>query len=296
VSRRDEILSQVTTVPSLPAVVCRLQEYLDDPEVNFGQLARVIECDPGLTANVLQLANSAYFGWQGGIGSVRDAISRLGTRRIFQMVLCMSVAPLVRRPIRGYDLDANQLWEHSMAVAICAEKIAGGRRPTCQPNAFTAGLLHDVGKVLLGTFVEVDDQPIKELVELDRLTFNEAERMVLGVDHAEVGAHLLERWNLPPEVSGSARWHHEPSRAGADQQNMVDLVHVADVICLNCGWGLGSDGLQYRLDEEAARRLGLKSQDAEAAASLVITGLEELLQIFTPDKKGERNGVQHPAR
>ncbi len=295
-SRRDEILSQVTSVPSLPAVVCRLQEYLDDPEVNFNQLARVIECDPGLTANVLQLANSAYFGWQGGIGSVRDAISRLGTKRIFQMVLCMSVAPLVRKPIRGYDLDAGQLWEHSVAVAICAEKIAAGRRPTCQPNAFTAGLLHDVGKVLLGTFVEVDDEPIKELVALDHLTFNEAERMVLGVDHAEVGAHLLERWNLPEEVVTAARWHHEPSRADSSLQGMVDLVHVADVICLNCGWGLGSDGLQYRLDEPAAARLGLRSQDAEAAASLVITGLEELLQIFTPDKKGERNGVQYPAR
>jgi putative nucleotidyltransferase with HDIG domain len=296
VSRRDEILSMVTTVPSLPAVVCQLQEYLDDPEVNFSQLARLIECDPGLTANVLQLANSAYFGWQGGIGSVRDAISRLGTRRIFQMVLCMSVAPLVRRPIRGYDLNADQLWEHSVAVAICAEKIAANRRPTCQPHAFTAGLLHDIGKVLLGTFVEVDDEPIKELVQLDHMTFNEAERMVLGVDHAEVGAHLLERWNLPGEATMSARWHHEPGCVKDDFQNMVDLVHVADVICLNCGWGLGSDGLQYRLDEAAAGRLGLKSQDAESAASLVITGLEELLQIFTPDRKGERHGVQHPSR
>ena len=295
-SRRDEILSQVTTVPSLPAVVCRLQEYLDDPEVNFSQLARVIECDPGLTANVLQLANSVYFGWQGGIGSVRDAISRLGTRRIFQMVLCMSVAPLVRRPIRGYDLDANQLWEHSLAVAICAEKIAAGHRPACQPNAFTAGLLHDMGKVLLGTFVEVDDVPIKELVKRDNLSFNEAERMVLGVDHAEVGAHLLERWNLPREVTLSARWHHEPTRAGNELQNMADLVHVADVICLKGGWGPGSDGLQYSMDEAAQERLGLKPQDAEAVASMVVTGLQELLKIFTPGGKGERSSVRHPSR
>ena len=103
---RSPVCALVDTVPSLPAVVCQLQEYLDDPEVNFDQLSRVIECDPGLTANVLQLANSAYFGWQGGIGSVRDAISRLGTKRIFQMVLCMSVAPLVRKPIGGYDLEA----------------------------------------------------------------------------------------------------------------------------------------------------------------------------------------------
>ena len=295
-SRREEILSQVTSVPSLPAVVCRLQEFLDDPEVNFTELARVIECDPGLTANVLQLANSAYFGWQGGIGSVRDAISRLGTKRIFQMVLCMSVAPMVRKPIVGYDLDANNLWEHSVAVAICAEKIAAKLRPSVQPHAFTAGLLHDVGKVLLGTFVGVDVEPIKELVELDSLTFNEAERMVLGVDHAEVGAHLLEKWNLPTEVVSVTRYHHEPSRLGDELRDLVDLIHVSDVICLDCGWGMGSDGLQYRLDEDAAARLKLKSGDAEEAAAQVMIGLEELLQVFTPNKEGSSHGVQHPAR
>jgi len=296
VSRRDEILSQVTAVPSLPAVVFQLQEYLDDPEVNFTKLARVIECDPGLTANVLQLANSAYFGWQGGIGSVREAISRLGTKRIFQMVLCMSVAPLVRKPIRGYDLDADKLWEHCVAAAIGAEKIAMRRRPQVQSQAFTAGLLHDVGKVVLGTFVEVDDEPIKELVDRDGLTFNEAERMVLGVDHAEVGAQLLEHWNLPVEVVASARWHHEPSQCGEAVRDLVEVIHVTDVICLNCGWGLGADGLQYRLDEDVAARLKLKSGDAQEAAAQVMIGLEELLQVLTPKTEGERDGVQHPAR
>ena len=295
-SRRDEILSQIASVPSLPAVVCQLQQYLDDPEVNFDKLARVIECDPGLTANVLQLANSAYFGWQGDIGSVRDAISRLGTKRIFQMVLCMSVAPMVRKPIKGYDLDSGQLWQHSIAVAICAEKIAAKRRPEVQPLAFTTGLLHDVGKVLLGTFIEVDDQPIKEMVEMDGLTFNEAERMVLGVDHAEVGAHLLEKWNLPANVAEVTRWHHEPARLDDTVRDLGDLIHVSDVICLNCGFGLGSDGLQYRLDEEAAARLNLKSGDADEAAAQVLIGLDELLQVFNPDQKGARDGVQHPTR
>ncbi|MEZ4388583.1 MAG: HDOD domain-containing protein [Candidatus Krumholzibacteriia bacterium] len=295
-SRRDEILSQVATVPSLPAVVCELQKYLSDPEVNFTKLSRVIECDPGLTANVLQLANSAYFGWQGNIGSVRDAISRLGTKRIFQMVLCMSVAPLVRRPIRGYELEADKLWEHSVAVAICSEKIAARRCASAQPHAFTVGLLHDVGKLLLGTFVDVDDAPIKELVDTDGLTFNEAERMVLGVDHAEVGAHLLRSWNLPAEVIDATRWHHEPAGTGPDNQGLVDVVHVSDVICLNCGWGMGADGLQYRLDEDAATRLKLKSNDAQEAAAQVLIGLEELLKVFSTQAKGERDGVQHPAR
>jgi putative nucleotidyltransferase with HDIG domain len=296
VSRRDEILARISEVPSLPAVVCKLQQFLDDPEVNFKQLARVIECDPGLTANVLQLANSAYFGWQGGIGSVRDAISRLGTKRIFQMVLCMSVAPMVRKPVKGYDLAADKLWEHAVATAICTEKLAAKRRPSAAGHAFTAGLLHDIGKVLLGTFIEVDDAPIKELVDLDGLSFNEAERMVLGVDHAEAGAHLLERWSLPGEVVQAARWHHEPDQVPDAERDLTDLVHVADVICLDCGWGLGRDGLQYRLDADAAERLELKAGDADEAAAQVMIGLEELLQVFTTTTEGARDGVQHPAR
>jgi putative nucleotidyltransferase with HDIG domain len=212
------------------------------------------------------------------------------------MVLCMSVAPMVRKPVKGYDLDAGHLWQHSIAVAICAEKIAAKRRPEAQPHAFTAGLLHDVGKVLLGTFIEVDDQPIKEMVEMDDLTFNEAERMVLGVDHAEVGALLLEKWNLPSSVVSATRWHHEPARLDDDSRDLGDLIHVSDVICLDCGWGLGSDGLQYRLDEDAAARLNLKAGDADEAAAHVLIGLDELLQVFNPDQKGARDGVQHPAR
>ena len=124
---RAQILAKAKSVPSLPSVVLKLRQYLNDPDVNFDQLAKVIEFDPGLTANVLQLANSAYFGWSRSIKTVKDAITRLGTNRVFQMVLCMSVAPLVRKPIKGYDLDANALWEHSIATAICADARVSSR-------------------------------------------------------------------------------------------------------------------------------------------------------------------------
>ena len=295
-SRRQDILAQVKSVPSLPAVVVKLREYLDDPEVNFTSLARVIELDPGLTANVLQLANSAYFGWRGSISSVRDAISRLGTSRIFQMVLCMSVAPLVRRPVKGYGLSAEQLWDHSVAVAICSEQLALRLQLSCAGQAFTTGLLHDLGKIVLGTFVEIDDEPIREIVELDQLSFDQAERMVLGIDHAEVGAHLLRAWNLPDDVVAAARWHHDPNRNDTSYQDVVDLTHCADGVCLNVGWGAGMEALQYRQDDACAERLGLKIKTVEDVAVHVMEGLEELRGMFTTMSEGKTNGVQHPAR
>ncbi len=295
-TRRDEILAQVKSVPSLPAVVVKLREYLDDPEVNFNDLARVIEVDPGLTANVLQLANSAYFGWHGSISSVRDAISRLGTKRIFQMVLCMSVAPMARRPVKGYDLTSDQLWDHSIAVAMCSEQLGYKLQLASAMQAFTAGLLHDLGKVILGTFVEIDDEPIKEIMESDDLSFDQAERMVLGIDHAEVGAHLMQDWNLPEDVVAATRWHHDPATNDTWHQEMVDLVHCADVICINVGWGGGVDGLHYRLDEDAAGRLGLNVRIAEDVAAKVMIGLQELKALFTPSTEGNTHGVQHSAR
>jgi putative nucleotidyltransferase with HDIG domain len=295
-SRREEILSQIKGVPSLPAVVLKLREYLTDPEVNFADLARVIEYDPGLTANVLQLANSAYFGWAREISSVKESITRLGSKRIFQMVLCMSVAPLVRKPVRGYDLAPDSLWEHSIAVALAAEQLAHKIRLPEAGDAFTAGLLHDIGKVVLGTFVEIDDDPIREIVALDNLAFDEAERMVLGIDHAEVAGALLDDWSVPDAVAEAARWHHDPRRCVQKFQRLVDLVHVADVLCIKIGWGQGSDGLQYRLNEESASRLKIDIGAAEDVVLKVTLGLEELQTLFQPAKEGERNGVQHPAR
>lgn len=301
-TERKKILAAIKSVPSLPSVVVKLRQYLNDPDVNFDELAQVIQVDPGLTANVLQLANSAYFGWSRTISSVKEAITRLGTNRVFQMVLCMSVAPLVRKPIRGYDTDAEGLWEHSLAVAICAEELAKALKLPEAKEAFTAGLLHDMGKVVMGTFVEVDDEPIKEIMTSDQLAFNEAEMMVLGIDHAEVAGVLLQGWNLPDDVVEAARWHHQPSRANQENRVLVDVVHVADVLCINVGWGMGADGLQYKLDEAASRRLGVGSGLAEDVILKTMIGLEEIKSQFNPSNpsnpstEGEPHGVQYSTR
>jgi putative nucleotidyltransferase with HDIG domain len=290
-TEKSAILGQLKNVPSLPSVVVKLQKYLNDPDVSFDQLARVIEYDPGLTANVLQLANSAYFGWTGTIKSVKQAITRLGTNRVFQMVLCMSVAPLVRKPIKGYDMDSEALWHHSIATAMAAEKLVEMLGISGLEEAFTAGMLHDMGKVVMGTFVDIDDEPIKEIVKSDGLAFNEAERMVLGIDHAEVAGELLQSWNLPDEVVAAARWHHEPDKAEPEFQQIVDIIHVADVLCLNVGWGGGSDAMQYRLNEEANERLGTRVGVAEDVILQVMLGLDDIKGMFSSNKEGEPHGV-----
>ena len=279
------ILRQVRNVPSLPSVVIRIRQYLNDPDVSFDALAKVIEHDPGLTANILQLANSAYFGWSRRIKTVKEAITRLGTNRIFQMVLCMSVAPLVRKPIKGYDMEANALWEHSFATAVVAEKMTQILGVRGHEEAFTAGLLHDMGKVVLGTFIEVDDQPIKELVLSQRVTFDEAERRVVGMDHAEVAGELLASWNLPEEVVAAARWHHRPAEAEEHQQ-AVDLIHLADALAMRAGWGGGVDLGLYAVDEAAMARMGLTAALAAEIVEKVEPEFQELRDMYLAGPRG----------
>lgn len=277
---RNDILAKVRTIPSMPSVVVKLREYLSDPDVSFDELAKVIEFDPGLTVNLLQLANSAYFGWSGKIKTVKEAISRLGTNRIFQMVLCMSVAPLVRKPVKGYDMESDGLWKHSIATAICAEQLARILKIPNSEEVFTAGLLHDMGKILLGTFVEIDDQPIKDLVQTENLSFNEAERRILGIDHAEAAAELLQYWKLPETVVAAARWHHNPDEADEKFRNIVDLVHVADILCIRMGWGIGTDGPLYCLNEEAEERLGIDSSVEDEVTDKVGAAIDDLKNIL----------------
>jgi len=280
VTVRNNILAKVRSIPSMPSVVVKLKQYLSDPDVSFDELAKVIEYDPGLTANLLQLANSAYFGWSGRIKTVKEAITRLGTNRIFQMVLCMSVAPLVRKPVKGYDMDSDGLWKHSIATAICAEQLARSLRIPDSEEAFTAGLLHDMGKILLGTFVEIDDKPIKELVETESLSFNEAERRVLGIDHAEAAAELLQYWKLPENVVAAARWHHNPEEANDKFRDIVDLVHVADILCIRMGWGIGADGPLYCMNDDAEKRLGIDSGVEDEVTDKVGAAIDDLKNIL----------------
>lgn len=284
IHKRD-ILKRVSSVPPLPAVLMKLHECCMNQDADFAAMAKVIETDPGLTANLLRLANSAYFGARGTIGSVAFAISRLGLKRVHQIAMAVCVAPIARKPVNGYGLDPNALWEHSLATAMAAEQLAADLPEVDGGDAFTAGLLHDLGKLILGMFVENEYREIRRLVTDDACSFDEAERSVLGTDHAGVGAMILRHWDLPAGIVEAVRWHHHPGGSQA-RDPLVDLTHVADILCMDIGWGQGIDGLQYRQDESAASRLGITNARGEEVVCRVLTGLEEMKELLDPVEEG----------
>ena len=184
-------------------------------------------------------------------------------------------------PIPGYDLPAGELWRHSIAVSVAAEGLSRELKLNDAEDIFTAALVHDVGKLILGQFIQEDLEAVQAAAGSD-ISFEIAEKEVLGVDHAEIGARVLSHWSLPADLVHAVRWHHDPD--GADTPNRTtDIVHVANVLCLMMGIGVGREGLQYTPSPGVTRRLGLKPFTLEHVASQTLQWIEELSDVFSDE-------------
>ena len=257
-STPDAIRAKVDSFPSMSPTAAKLLSILSDPDSDAGEIENVLRYDPGLTANILKIANSAYFGGRGAIGSVRQAIVRLGWQKMRQLVVASSVNAVMESPIAGYDLPPGELWRHAVGVSVAAEVMVKEHRLSDCEETFTAALLHDVGKIVLGSFVDVDYEEVKAVAS-EGLPFEEAEHKV----------------SFPSAMVGAVRWHHEPDLAD-ETTPLLDVVHIADVLCLMLGIGVGREGLQYQPSAPAAKRLGLEPTDLEMIASKTLQGVQEL--------------------
>ena len=278
-SRRDEIIEKIGDVPALPKAAAEVTRLVQDPDVSQNKLAQAIQYDPGLTGNLLKVANSAYFAGPRKISSIKEALTRLGMNRVHQLVIATVAAKVAKQAVAGYDLPPGDLWGHSVAVAVGAEQAAAVLEKRAPDHAFTAGLLHDIGKVVMGTFIKVDVDPLLEAMEKGGLSFEEAEKQVLGIDHAEVGATLLAEWGLPGEITDVVKHHHRPDDFDGDLM-ALDLVHLADVLSMTSGIGIGIDGLRYKSSVQTAARLALKPRVMEAIVCRTLCEMDDVRKLF----------------
>ncbi|MCA9786858.1 MAG: HDOD domain-containing protein [Calditrichaeota bacterium] len=278
-SRREDIINKVQTVKGLPASTMDALRMLNDPSFRIADLAKAIEFDPGMTGNVLRLANSSYFGAAREICTVRESITRLGLRNLFNVMVTSAAAPLFQAGINGYDLPPGKLWIQSVATAVGTDKICGCLHRPANELGFTTGLLLDVGKLVLGSFLEVDGDDILDLVRRDGISFDAAEREVLGIDHAEVGSILLGRWQLPVTICDTVRWHHRPELAVAGSQ-LLDLVHLSERLTHVSGNSQGVDQGHYHYSESSFNRLGYTSDLDQDVLAEVEEAIHELDGAF----------------
>jgi putative nucleotidyltransferase with HDIG domain len=224
-----EILLNVEAFPGLPKTGVKIMALLNDSKSSADEIEKVFRYDPGLTANFLKLANSPFFGIPSKVSSVKQAIVLLGFNRLKQMVVATSTSNVLGKALPGYDLKAGDLWRHSIAVSNAAVALAKYKKLPEPSNLFTPGLLHDVGKLVLGKFVEKHFEAINKIVS-NGTSLVVAENMVLGTDHAEIGAQILAQWSFPPDIVNAVRFHHNPDvMHNRDIQN--DLLYLANLFC-----------------------------------------------------------------
>ncbi len=276
---RTKILVNSKMMPAMSSTIIKLGGLINDPDAEMDDIVQAIQLDVGITGNLLKLANSAALGMSRQVSSVQEAVVRIGLKQLYQIALSSSLKPIVDKPLSGYDLDEGFFWRHSIAVAIAAEKLGVSFSKKVSRDAFTAGILHDVGKQVITDYIQENNTSFIDKNESEQ-SFDSTEREILGIDHAELGANVLDNWQFPSPLVNAARYHHRPDEASEDQQ-LVDLIHVADGISSSGGLGIGSDSMQYELSQKAVERLNLvdEQMDEVLCATLEKTrDFEELMK------------------
>jgi putative nucleotidyltransferase with HDIG domain len=246
----EKVLSRVEDLPTLPRTMLKIMELVNDPTASAKDLAGVVRDDQVLTARLLRLVNSSFYGFPQRISTVTGAIVLLGFDAIRSLLLTTSVVEIFSSGSKANRLRAERLWDHSLGCAVGAKTIGKEIGYDKVEELFVAGLLHDIGKIVEMTYLEPKYIEICSVVEKEDVLIQAAEQMILGFTHAEVGKLLAEKWNLPAKFISVIACHHAPSMAGRFAREAA-VVHVADIFSRAIDIGSGGDSKVPMLDREA---------------------------------------------
>lgn len=252
-----EIVSQIDQLPTLPSVVVELLKMLDNEKTQARQIADLIAHDQSLSAKVLKLVNSSYYGLPKKVSTISAAVVILGFSTIRSIVLGASVIQAFSRPgvHHGY-FRAESFWDHAVGTAAAAQWLARMAEMPRSEDAFTAGLLHGCGLLILDQYFPDLMARIQEHVDQDHRTLIEAEELELGFDHAAMGAHLLGDWGLPDHIVNAVRFHTHVDQCPNDQR-LAAVVHLADIFCRALGYGDAGEPTIPAVSEFALDAIGL---------------------------------------
>ena len=258
----EHLIQQIGSLPTLPSVIVRVNEQVNNPKTSALDLARTILEDQSLTARLLRLVNSPFYGFPRRIATVTEAVTILGFHPVRNLLLTASIVDLLVTE-ETPEFSPTHLWEHSVATAVGAGLLARYARHEDREEVFVAGLLHDVGKLVLFHLVTQDYLKVLGVARAEDVAIRVAEQRILGFTHDHVGGLLAERWRLPVRLSEAVAYHHRPDLAQTAKRE-ASIVHAADVFTRALGLGSGGDDAVPALEPESWRRLGLPGDALEA--------------------------------
>lgn len=277
----DKIIQKVFRFPNMPQAGTKLMSLLREKDVSFDEIEKILRHDPGLAANVLRLANSAYFGIPNKVRNLKQAIVLLGVKRFAQIAVGACVNQTMDKAVEGYGLSPGQLWLHSIAVSTIAEALAKNRKVVEAGDFFVPALLHDLGKLVMGEFVKAERRKIKDLVDKG-VPFVIAEKDILGTDHAEIAALILSNWHFPGDLIDAVRWHHYPE--GTKNSNLLpEIVYLANLLCQFNGGSDSTEGQNSAPYPSVLDRLEIKSEQYKAFGEKARSWMNKLAGTLTFD-------------
>lgn len=260
--RIETIMNNIDQLPSIPEVASKIINMVNDPNVSFKDVSEEISKDQAMTTNILKLSNSAYFSKGKEISSVERAMVTLGLKEVKNIIMLLATKPVLDKPVIGYDLDKGALWHHGLLVANISNRIAlMKKRKDIADVVFTGGIIHNVGKVVVALYVKTAFNIIMQTVEQKHVPFTAAEKVVMGYNHQEVGERILKKWKFPPVLQAIVRFYNEPDTAPPEYLYEVSIVHIANMLALMAGVGIGNDGLFHELNQTALQTVGLNDSE-----------------------------------
>ncbi|MFZ4857002.1 MAG: HDOD domain-containing protein [Desulfuromonadaceae bacterium] len=245
----DSIVEQTQTVHSLPLIYDRLNEKINHPRSSLADIGQVISEDQGLTVRLLRLANSPLFGYHTNIGSITKALTVIGTRQLRDLALAVSVQGSFSG-IPNEMLDMKSFWKHSIACGILSRSIATYRREVNQERFFIAGVLHDLGLLVMCSAIPEYVRKIIQGAAVSSELHYVSEQQHLGFDHGAVGGALLASWKIPITISEPVAYHHAPAEALRYPMEAA-TIHLADILCHTMDYNLTGNSHIPPLDNSA---------------------------------------------
>lgn len=251
-TKRKEIkrmVRDVKSLPALPGIVVKLSALAESEEASLQTISRLISADQILSAKVLKLVNSPFYGFPGRVSTVSNALILLGVNVVKALVLSSSIFDLMEKNVVG-------LWEHSLGAGVAASIIAKRLKMPDGEEISTAALIHDIGKVIVKIKLREEAALVRSRVDQGEVSIREAEKEVLDVDHAEIGGWLGNTWCLPEKLIEPIACHHDPARS-VNYPDRTAVVHLSDILIKASGFGYSGDNLVPQIQEAAWKKLNL---------------------------------------